>query len=110
MSVTALCALVSRLLIHISSPCMHFILLITFIVRAFLVRKIWTDIFNFMVTAKYFPFRRRGVVAGFFLNTDVSNRQDIMRLPEWNLYESCKSNNVTGVSNQVTQSRLYDKG
>jgi len=84
-------------------------LLFTFIVRAFLVRKMWTDIFNFMVTAKYFPFRQCGVVAGFFFNTDVSNRRDIMRLSEWNLYESRKSNNVTEVSNQITQSRLYDK-
>jgi len=67
MSVTALYALVSRPLIYISSPCMRFILLFTFIVRTFLIRKMWTDIINFMVIAKYFLFRPCGVVAGFFV-------------------------------------------
>jgi len=33
-----------------------------------------------------------------------------MRLSEWILYESRKSNKVTGVSNQITQSGLCDKG
>ena len=33
-----------------------------------------------------------------------------MRLSEWNLYESRKSNNVTGDSNKITQSGLYDQG
>lgn len=42
--------------------------------------------------------------------TAVSNEQNIMRLSEWNLYESPMSNDVTGVSNQITRSGLYDKG
>jgi hypothetical protein len=44
-----------------------------------------------------------------FFSTAVSNKQGIVRLSELNLYESRKSNNVTGVSNQITQTGLYDK-
>ena len=39
---------------------MHFILLLTFIASAFLVRKMQIDIFNCMVSAKYFRFRQCG--------------------------------------------------
>jgi hypothetical protein len=45
-----------------------------------------------------------------FFYTAVNNKQDLMRLSEWNLYESPKSNNVTGVSNQITQSGFTRAG